>query len=319
MPTKDSFDPDYPLPIFLADEPEQQGIGKARDRAAVISSRVLKTCGLVATATAIGIAILSVGNPVTLFADVTDSIAKATASLVDKSALQPGTARSISTIQSTGDAQTLPPTAKDAPTRDEIADASEPAGQTQPSTPRIQSTGDAQTLPPTAKDAPTRDESAAAAEPAGQTQPSTPRIQSTGDAQTLPPTAKDAPTRDEIAAVSEPAGQRRTENSELPAEALFRQYQAWAAEQDTQAQPVQDAPAQVAENARVPLRSKQTHQHVRPVHHARAEIRAVQNPQKKIQREPTARVQVPPAQDAQAQAVQNAQAPSFSQIFGFRN
>ena len=122
MPTKDGFNPDHPL--FLADEPEQQGIGKAWDRVAVISSRVLKASILVATATAIGIAILSVGNPVTLFADVT-------ASLVDKSALQPGTDQSTPTIQSTADAQALPPTAKNAPTRDEIAAASEPAGQSQ--------------------------------------------------------------------------------------------------------------------------------------------------------------------------------------------
>ncbi|MGV7214783.1 hypothetical protein, partial [Bradyrhizobium sp. UFLA05-112] len=178
MPTKDSFDPDYSLPLFLADEPEQQGIGKAWDRAAVISSRVLKACILVATATAIGVAILSVENPVTLFADVTASIAEATASLVDKSALQPGTDRSISTIQSTADAEALPPTAKDAPSRDEIAAVPEPAGQSQPSTPTIQSTADAQALPPTAKDAPSRDEIAAVPEPAGQSQPSTPTIQS---------------------------------------------------------------------------------------------------------------------------------------------
>ena len=75
MPTKDGFDPHHPLP--LADEPEQLGFGKAWDRA-VISSRILKASILVATATAIGIAVLSVGNPMTLFADVT-------ASLVDKS------------------------------------------------------------------------------------------------------------------------------------------------------------------------------------------------------------------------------------------
>ena len=170
MPTKDGFCPDHPLPLFLADEPEQQGIGKAWDRA-VISSRVLKASILVATATAIGIAILSVGNPSRrLFADVT-------ASLVDKSALQPGTDQS------------------------------------------------------------------------------TPTIQSTADAQALPPTAKDAPTRDEIAAAAESAGQSQTENSEPSSEALFRQFQAWAAEKDAQAQvgpvqSVQDAPAQVAENAR---------------------------------------------------------------------
>jgi hypothetical protein len=248
MPTEDGFNPDHPLPLFLADEPEQQRIGKAWDRA-VISSRVLKASILVATATAIGIAILSVGNPVTLFADVT-------ASLVDKSALQPGTDQS------------------------------------------------------------------------------TPTIQSTADAQALPLTAKDAPTRNEIAAASESAGQSQTENSEPSSEALFRQFQAWAAEKDAQAQigpiqSVQDAPAQVAENApaqvaedaRAALRPMQKHRHVRPVHSARAEIRPVQNPRKKVRREQNAPVQVPPAQDARAQdqSVQNAQAPSFLQAFGWRN
>jgi hypothetical protein len=263
MPTKDDFYPDHPVPLFLADEPEhladepeQQDIGKAWDRAA-ISSRVLKASILVATATAIGIAILSVGNPVTLFADVT-------ASLIDKSALQPGTDQS------------------------------------------------------------------------------TPTIQSTADAQALPPTAKDAPTRDEIAAAPESAGQSQTENSEPSSEALFRQFQAWAAEKDAQAQvgpvqSVQDAPApvaeyalaqvadnppaQVAENARAPLRPMQKHRHVRPVRSARAEIRPAQNPRKKVRREQNAPVQVPPAQDARAQdqSVQNAQAPSFLQTFGWRN
>jgi hypothetical protein len=165
VPTKDGFNPDHPL--VLADEPEQQGIGKAWDRVAAISSRVLKACILVATATAIGIAILSMGNPGTLVAYVT-------ASLVDKSALQPGTDQS------------------------------------------------------------------------------TPTIQSTADAQALPPTAKDAPTRDEIAAASESASQSQTENSEPSSEALFRQFQAWAAEKDAQAQvgpvqSVQDAPTQVVQ------------------------------------------------------------------------
>ena len=247
MPTKDSFYPDH-SPLFLADEPEQQCIGKAWDRA-VIVPRVLKASILVATATAIGIAILSVGNPVTLFADVT-------ASVVDKSALQPGTDQS------------------------------------------------------------------------------TPTIQSTADAQALPPTAKAAPTRDEIAAASESAGQSQTENSEPSSEALFRQFQAWAAEKDAQAQigpvqSVQDAPAQVAENApaqvvenaRAALRLMQKHRHVRPVQSARAELRPVQNPRKKVRREQNARVQVPPAQDARAQdqSVQNAQSPSFLQTFGWRN
>ena len=81
MATKDGFQPDR-SPIFLseyAEKTEPLDIGKAWD-IAVISSRILKASIWAATATAIGIAILSVGNPVTLVAYVT-------ASLVDKSAL----------------------------------------------------------------------------------------------------------------------------------------------------------------------------------------------------------------------------------------
>jgi hypothetical protein len=160
MPTKDVFGLDDPLPLFLTDErdqqvltdePDQQGIGKAWDRT-VIWSRLLKATILVATATAITIAILSAGNPVALFADVT-------ASVDENSALQPGTDQSTPTVQSTADAKTLPPTAKDAPSRDEIAAAFKSALQpgTDQSTPTVQSTADAKTLPPTAKDAPSRE------------------------------------------------------------------------------------------------------------------------------------------------------------------
>jgi hypothetical protein len=259
MPTKSGFNPDdflprflsdepLPLvdePLLLADEPDEQGIGKAWDRA-VVSSRVLTASILVATATAIGIAILSVGNRVTLLADVT-------ASQVDKSALQLGA--------------------------DQL----------------------------------------------------TPTIQSTADAQALPPTAKDAPTRDEIAAASEPVGQNQTEKNEVP-EALFRQFQASAAEKDTQAQvgqPIQETsgrvaqhvPAQVAENGPASVRPMQRHRHVRAVQNARAEIRPVQNP-RKLRREQNARLQTPPAQRARAQdqSAQNAQAaPWLLQALGWRN
>jgi hypothetical protein len=235
-PAKDGFNQDHPLPL-LADEPEQQGILMAWDRA-VISSRVLRASILVATATTIGIAILSLGNSAMFVTDIT-------ASTVDKSALQPGTDQS------------------------------------------------------------------------------TPTIQSTADTETLPPTAENAPTGDEIAAASEPAGQIQTENSEPPSEALFRKLPAWAEEnaqpQVGPVQSVQDAPAQVAENARASLRPMQGHRLVRSVHNARAEIRPVQNP--RIRREQNARIQVPRARDARAQdkSVQNAQAPSFLQYFGWRN
>jgi hypothetical protein len=249
MPTKDGFNPEHPLPLFLADQPEQQGIGKAWDRAA-ISSRVLKASILLATAIAISIAILSVGNPVALLADVT-------ASLVDKSALQPGTDQSTSTIQSTADARALP-------------------------------------------------------------------------------TAKDAPTRDEIAAASESAGQSQAENSEPSSEALLRQFEAWAAEKDAQAQVgpvqsvqdapalvVQSAPAQVAEDIRASLKLKQKPRHLRALHNARAEMRPGHNPGKKVRREQNSRVQDRPAQEApapqQGEFVQNAEPPSLLQTFGWRN
>src|ERR1700730_16930999 len=112
MPTNDGLTNDHPLPLFLAqlaEEPEQWDIGKAWawDRA-VISSRILKTSILMVMATAIGIAVISVGDPVALLANVT-------ASLFDTSALQPGTGQSTPTIQSTAGTQDLLPTARDEP------------------------------------------------------------------------------------------------------------------------------------------------------------------------------------------------------------
>ena len=104
MATTDGFQPDR-SPIFLsehAEKTEQPDIGKDLARE-VISSRILKTSILAVTATAIGIAILSIGNPVALVANVTDS-------WVDKSALQPGADPSASTIQSIAGTQDLPTT-----------------------------------------------------------------------------------------------------------------------------------------------------------------------------------------------------------------
>ena len=130
MPTKDDFNPDHRLPRFLAREPEQQSLGKTRDRA-VISSHVLKASIWAAAATALSIAILSVvGNPATLLAHhVTASIADVTGSLAHKSALQPDTYQSMpTTIQSSADVQALPTAAKDVLAHEENAASSEPTG-----------------------------------------------------------------------------------------------------------------------------------------------------------------------------------------------
>jgi len=264
MPTKDGLTNDHPLPFFLAghaEEPEQWDIGKACDGAA-ISSRILKTSILVVAATAIGVAAISVGNPVVLLADVT-------ASLFDTSALQPGTDQSTPTLQSTA-AQDLLPTARD----------------------------------------------------------ETP-INPGATPESAPPSdgiASDTQTRNEISAAFEPADQSRAEADQPSADDLFKQFQAWAAAQDQRAQvrsaqPAQDAPAQVVQNARRRVRPMQVHRHVRHVQNARAEIRPVQNPQKEVRREQNARIQVPPVRDARAQgqSVQNAEPPSFLQSFGWRN
>jgi hypothetical protein len=178
MATKDGFYPGDPLPLFLsADEPEQ-GIGNDK---AVISLRGLMASLLVAVVTATGIAILS--DQVTLFAGVT-------ASPVDTSAPQPGADQPTPTIQSAV-------------------------------------------------------------------------IQSTDVVEALPPTAKDAPTRE--ISVPEPAGQTQKENDKASLEALFREYQAWAAEQDARA-----LAAPVVKNAPASVRSVQKQR-------ARAQNQSVQN------------------------------------------
>ena len=141
-------------------------------------------------------------------------------------------------------------------------------------------------------------------------------IQSTADAEALAPTAKDAPSR-EISA-TEPVSQTRTENGEASLgeasyEALFREFQAWAAEQDARAlaKPAQDAPSPVVENALAPLQPQQKQRRARSVHNTRAEIRRAQERRAYV-RQQNERVQARSVQDARAQAqpIQN-EPPSF--------
>jgi hypothetical protein len=199
----------------------------------------------------------------------------------------------------------------------------------------------------------------------GSPQPA-PTIQTVADApalvpraaevQDVPPAATDALSHADIAA-SEPAGKDQAVSGEPSSEALFKQFQAWAAEHDMQARgesgqpaPVQDAPAQVAqnapaqdasipaaENAREPYRSAKKRRHVRAVHDARAEMRRQDLRRQDLRRQDdlrrqqvrraqTARAEPrqaerPAVQDARAQDQpgQDAQMPSFLQSFGWRN
>jgi hypothetical protein len=263
MAIKDDFQPDR-SPIFLserAEETEQPDIGKAWDGKtwdiATISSRILKTSIVAATVTAIGIAILSIGNPVALVANVTDW-------WVDKSTLRPDADPSTSTIQSIAATQDLPPTTTDAPARDDIAAAVEPA-----------------------------DRSAAAVERA-----------------------------DQSAAAVAPSDQSQAEAGQLLNEALFKQFQAWAAEEETRAQagPAQQAaPARGAQEAPAQVRPVKKPRRARSVQNARAEIRSQRNHRAKLRQEQDA--PVPPVADprAQDQSMQNAQPPSLLQSLGLRN
>ena len=162
MATEDGFQPGRSLILFSqhAEETELLDIGRAWD-IATIASRVLQTSIVAATVTAIGIAVLSIGNPVALVADVTDWWA-------DKPALQPAVDPSTSTIQSIAGTRDLPTTTTDAPARDQIAAAVEPA--------------------------------------------------------------------DQSAAAVEPADQSKAEVGQPLTEALFKQFQTWAAEDGTRAQ-----------------------------------------------------------------------------------
>ena len=118
-----------PIPLFLSNPievPEQARSLQPWEKA-VLSSRILTTSILIVTAAAIVFAILSAGNPLVLFEN-------ATASLFATSAPQDGTGQSMPIIQSTADTQPLPPTASEAPKRDEIAAALKTADQSQTDT-----------------------------------------------------------------------------------------------------------------------------------------------------------------------------------------
>jgi hypothetical protein len=258
MATEDGFQPDR-SPIFLSRDAEEAGqpdIGKTWD-IATLSSRILKASILAVAVTGIGIAILSVGNPVALVANVTDW-------WVDKPALQ-----------------------------------SEP----DPATPAIQTIAATQDLPSTTTDAPARDETAAVGQSVDQSQAET---------------------------VQRPAEvvQSQAENGPLVTEELFKQFQAWAAEEETRAQARagQAAPVRIAQDAPAQVRPLKKQRRARPVQNARAEIRPQRHHRARVQEEQDPRGQdprgqLPPVADPRAQdpSGQNGQPPTFLQSLGLRN
>jgi hypothetical protein len=121
--TRENFLPEEPIPLFLSSpvgESQRLAPGKARDRS-IVSALPLKT-SLLAAAAVLVLWVLSVENPLALFAN-------AKASLVALSAAPSSPRPPAPIVRATVDAPTLPATAKDAPTRDEIAAAFKAAAQ----------------------------------------------------------------------------------------------------------------------------------------------------------------------------------------------
>ena len=261
MATNDGFQPDRP-PIFLSqptEEVRQADIGKAQD-IAIISSRVLKASMVAAAATAVGIAVLSIENPATVIANVTDWAS-------DKLAPQPEAEPPAQAIQSIAIAGTqgLPAATTDTPTREEVAAAAEPAEQRQ--------------------------------QPAEQRQ------------------EPDQPGQ-------QPAEQRQAEIGQPITEALFKQFQAWADEEETRAKAAAapPAPVRVAQEAPAQVRSTKKHRRVHSVQNARAEIRTQRN-RARLREEQDGRGQVSPATDPRLPdpSAQNTQPPTFLQSIGLGN
>jgi hypothetical protein len=137
-----SFPPEESMPLFLSDyddeEPQPPSFGRGRDRTTVSPRIIFRASLLAAAAAGILLVVLSVENPMALFAN-------AKASLVGTSAGQFGAAAppvrpapetvlasaepSAPDVQPSLNARTFPQTAKSAPTRDEIAAAFRTARQ----------------------------------------------------------------------------------------------------------------------------------------------------------------------------------------------
>lgn len=137
--------PEDPMPLFLsgdADEPRQRRFGSGGERfqtRAAVWPRVFKAGIFATAAVAIAFAILSVGNPLALFADAKASLPGAAADQAgatqaftpQPAAVQVANAGPPSTpvVQPTVAVKTSPPAARVTPTRDDIALALRGAAQ----------------------------------------------------------------------------------------------------------------------------------------------------------------------------------------------
>jgi hypothetical protein len=145
--TESYFPPEDSMPLFLSDDPEAPrprrfGTGGESNRSgATVWPRILKAGILTASAAAIAFAIVSVENPLALFANAKASLigtSSGQAGVPVKSASEPPAAARLASTepptpatQTTVGIRTSPPSATGAPTRDEIAAALRSAHQGQ--------------------------------------------------------------------------------------------------------------------------------------------------------------------------------------------
>jgi hypothetical protein len=147
--TESYFPPEDSMPLFLAEDAEearQRGFGTGGERSwnrVPVWPRILKAGILAASAAAIAFAIVSVENPLALFADAKASLVGTSppgqAGVAVKSASQPPAPLRLASagppgqaIQMTVGARTSLPAVAGGPTRDEIAAALRSAHQSQP-------------------------------------------------------------------------------------------------------------------------------------------------------------------------------------------
>jgi hypothetical protein len=127
-----------------------------------------------------------------------------------------------------------------------------------------------------------------------------PIVQSTPGGQALAPTAEEPFKNDDSDAALKTAGE--TEIREPPAEALLKQFQAWATEEDARAQvqpvqpvepgqPIHDARADGVQNARAEVRPVQEHGQIRSDHTA-PQVRSEQKTRARVRSEQYARAKV---------------------------
>ncbi len=129
-----SFPPEESVPLFLSDyddeEPQPPSFGRIRDRSAVSPRIIFRASLLAAAAAAILLVVLSVENPLALFANAKASLVGTAAGQFGPAQIKPAPDTVLASIdpsaqdnQSIAGARALPQTAKNGPTRDEIAAA----------------------------------------------------------------------------------------------------------------------------------------------------------------------------------------------------